>query len=241
MFLILLLSCGCIKNIAPVNDPHSGKGRIVLGDCGVDIIEEFTKANPGIGEFLFTISGTTSEGETVTDQTIEFTHGATSDYAYFEAGRYTLTASYEPAGANSGNGLKCFSGTSAPFDIVPGGSSDISILLTISNASITLVTDPLFDSFYSDAHVEFTQPRSVIVSTGTEVYMPAGEVVFNITATALNNTSAAGRSINITGRSASFDPGTANTITLKAALDGSISFESSTTESSEDVWDEEFS
>lgn len=206
MFWILLLSCGCIKNITPVNDPHSGKGRIVLGDCGVDIIEEFTKANPGIGELSFTISGTTSEGETVTDQTIEFTHGATSDYAYFEAGHYTLTAVYAPSGANTGKGEICFAGTSDSFDITIGGTTAVIITVSPTNAKVSVTFDESLNSLYTAASVTLSsQGRDDVVLTydGSAeqreqyAYFAAGSsITYTISATANSTNGAYDATIN---------------------------------------------
>lgn len=239
VLLAALLVCSCRRE-QPV-DVIQGKGCIVLSLAAEDLITCDTKAAVDLsgvmGAMTFTVSGTRRDGSVVDAKSLVISGGS----AMLEAGTYILTVMYEPEGHDSGNGLRCYSGTSETFTVNPGEISDVSVHLTVSNTSVTVVTDPLFDAFYRDAHVEFTQPRSVTVFTGTEVFLPAGETVFNITATALDNTSAGGKNVNLMDRSISFDRGTANTITLKAAPDGTIIFTSSTTDSPEEIWNEEFS
>lgn len=239
VLLAALLVCSCRRE-QPV-DVIQGKGCIVLSLAADDLITCDTKAAVDLsgvmGAMTFTVSGTRSDGQTVSGLTIDFDGYS----AIIESGTYTLTAEYTPDGAESGMGMMCFSGQSVEFTVYPGRQADVSVSMTVCNSKVKVVADDSFTAFYSDVRVEFTSPRSVSAQLGQEVFLRSGEITFNLTATALDNTSAGGKNLNLENQKITLPEGTSHTITLKAAPNGSIIFTSSTTETSDDLWDGEFS
>lgn len=219
----------CVKEDLPGRDLHAGMGRIELSLCSDISIE--TKAGAPVSDdffnaITFTISGSTSGGGSIDAQSIVFTrNGNGTAVAYFQAGTYTLSASYEPQDADSGAGKLCYSGTSAqfvvdaagiaylkePFDTDGTVNNSITVNMTPSNAKVIVKFDKSMLEFYSGSSVDFNAPRSFSVSSADasadesgnlviEAYLPDNQAAaYGISCTPLAGSGA--KAVNITGLS----------------------------------------
>lgn len=214
LFAALIGLASCVKEDLPGRDLHAGMGRIELSLCS-DISVETKAGAPVSDDFFnaitFTISGSTSGGGSIDAQSIEFTrNGNGTAVAYFQAGTYTLSASYEPQDADSGTGKICYSGVSEPFTVNTAGLTDgISIEMTPSNAKVIVTFHSSLAQFYGQSTVDFTSPRTFGVSSVAasadengdiviEAYLPADQAAsYGISCTPLAGSGA--KAVNLTG------------------------------------------
>lgn len=214
LFAALIGLASCVKEDLPGRDLHAGMGRIEISMGGECFIE--TKASTPVSqEFFnnirFTISGETKGGVPVSSEPINFfwnSNGTAS--AYFRAGTYTLSASYEPQDANNGSGSICYSGVSDEFQVdIAGLTSGITIEMTPSNAKVIVTFDSSLAQFYGLSVVDFTSPRIFSVSSSdtdadangdvvTEAFLPDNSTAsYSISCTPLAGSGA--KAVNLTG------------------------------------------
>lgn len=233
-----LFTGACKADISPVEE--CAKGRIVLPPGAICPVSCQSKAavnftDEQISEMTFYLNGTTSSGVTITNKVVTFNEG----YFSVEEGNYTLQAIYSPESCNTGEGSRCYEGTSSAFSITAGQETAVSIEMTVSNAKVNIVFDASFRLFYSSFSVNFTSPRNYSVSENASVYFQASTVEYSISATGRDNSSAAGKTVNITGGSISLSPAQSHTLTIKANPEGNIIFDDPCPESAS--WNGEFS
>lgn len=139
-----------------------------------------------LSKYVFTISGTTISGASVTDLALTVAEDGT---AQVNAGTYTLTANNRDY-ANSGNGNPWYNGTSAAFTINVNETKPVSIALgKPKNARLMMAIDPSFSNLYENPVLTLSDgTRSITLnSTDVECYfiIPAdGALAYTITADA---------------------------------------------------------
>ena len=168
-------------------------GTIVLSLGGTELYTELqTRAEATVADlskYVFTISGTTISGATVTDLPLTV---AEDGSAKLNAGTYTLTAD-NAAAANEDNGRPYYHGTSDEFTISVNETKDVSIALgKPRNARIMLAYDASFTALYENPVVTLADnDRSVTLTSTEEVcyfIIPAsGALAYTITADAKEN------------------------------------------------------
>lgn len=157
---ILLLLLSCQSEDAPLS-PTVSKGRIALtfSDVAAYVDVETRAEHPleNVGDYDFTISGTTAEDVTITDQPLSITSGE----AVIDAGTYTLhvqgNSTLQTASTN-GLGTPYYAGTSVDasgntttFTVTAGGLTSVRVLLRPANAKLTIHLDKSFTDLYKSA------------------------------------------------------------------------------------------
>ena len=173
--------------------PTAATGTIVLSLGGTELYTELqTRAEVPVADlskYVFTISGTTISGATVTDLVLEVEENGT---AKVNAGTYTLTAD-NAAAANQDHGRPYYHGTSAEFTIRVNEETPVSIALgKPKNARIMLAYNDSFTALYENPVVTLADnDRSVTLTSTEEVcyfIIPAsGALAYTITADAKEN------------------------------------------------------
>lgn len=247
-FLLLLTLASCSKEELYAPQQHYSMGRINL--CLQDdivCIEELTKAGTEIAldDIKFKIKGQTLGGSSV-DEEITFIGSFGSAYAYFKAGIYAISATYEPEESNEGLGYACFSGETEEFRLDAAGvTENLEITMTPSNAKVSVVFQGLTE-FYETASVVFSSPREGVRinlnDTSYDAFFPAGSTVeYTISAKALSNSGATDVN-SIAGKRITLEAGKSYTITISATPGGlEILAGGPGDDPSPEVWDEEFS
>lgn len=214
-FLISLLAiaamfAGCRKEDTAGDEPCGGLGRIELSLSSEELvfITEQVKA-PESGDnaasVTFVINGMTDIGIPVIEQPIDFTFSEDKAYAYFNAGVYTITATYAPEDAESGKGAICYQGTSEEFCVETTHTTElIEIEMKAVNSKVTIVFDSALKEFYQNISVTFLSPREFSVNS-TEAdedgkvtaYLPSSRVAaYGVYATPLTNSGASTISVS---------------------------------------------
>ncbi len=136
--------------------------------------------------YTLTLNGQTTEGETVTNQTITLDANNT---AKLKAGTYTLTASNQTA-ATEGTGCPWHEGTSAQFTIAAGGSANVTLDLGApKNTELKIVLADAFTSSYETLNLTFTDGNRVLsVTTAYTLYLMPGSIPYTLTADAKQGT-----------------------------------------------------
>lgn len=150
-----------------------------------DYLSIETRASQSLADltgYTLTLNGRTTEGETVTNQTITLDANNT---AKLKAGTYTLTASNLTA-ATEGTGCPWHEGTSAQFTIAAGGSADVTLDLGApKNAELKIVLAKDFTSSYEKLNLTFTDGNRVLsVTTDSTLYLMPGSIPYTLTADA---------------------------------------------------------
>lgn len=216
LFAAIVSLASCVREDLPGRGEHAGMGCIEISMGGECFVE--TKAGAAVSqEFFngisFTISGRTIGGVEVSSEPIHFSwNGNGTASAYFRAGTYTLSASYEPQDADSGIGKICYNGVSEEFSVSTAGlTGGISINMTPSNAKVIVTFDSSLAQFYGLTTVSFTSPRTFGISSAAasadengdiiaEAYLPENQTAeYSITCTPLKNSGA--KEVNLTGLS----------------------------------------
>ena len=136
--------------------------------------------------YTLTLNSTTTEGETVTSQSITLDANNT---ARLEPGTYTLTASNQTA-ATTGAGCPWHEGTSAQFTIAAGGNTAVTLDLgKPKNAELKIVLSESFSNNYESLNLTFTDGNRVLsVTTASTLYLMPGSIPYILTADARKGT-----------------------------------------------------
>ena len=159
--------------------------------------------------YTLTLNGTTTDGETVTSQSITLDANNT---AKLKAGTYTLTASNQTA-ATTGAGCPWHEGTSAQFTIAAGGNTAVTLDLgKPKNAELKIVLSEVFSANYETLHLTFTDGNRVLsVTTASTLYLMPGSIPYTLTADARKDTHI--QDASLTGN-LTLTAGTTQTLTL---------------------------
>lgn len=179
--ILLLLASTLVacqnENISDIDD-NATTGRIVLSLQDVEVFTEVTtraEQAGNVSDYTYTLSGTTKNGTTVTDQTVTFTDGS----AIIPAGTYTLTVTSktEPDAA------PWYQGTSKPFTIGVGGTKSVTIYLGApQNAAIAVNFDASFTSLYENYSVTIGNHSvsNASAAGSTTLYTMPGKISYTI-------------------------------------------------------------
>lgn len=224
-FLISLLAIavmftGCQKEETAGEESCAGLGRIEISLSSEELVytAEQSKAQDSgntLESVTFVINGMTDTGISIVEQPIDFTFSENKAYTYFNAGVYTITATYAPEDAESGKGAICYQGTSEEFCVETTHTTElIEIEMKAVNSKVTIVFDSTLKEFYQNISVTFLSPREFSVSS-TEAdengkvtaYLPSSRVAtYGVYATPLTNSGAS--TISVSGMYLpSFAPG----------------------------------
>ena len=170
---------------------------------------ETRESQPLLTGYTLTLNGRTTEGETVTNQTITLDANNT---AKLKAGIYTLTASNQTA-ATEGTGCPWHEGTSAQFTIAAGGSADVTLDLGApKNAELKIVLAKDFTNLYKTLNIIFTDDNRVLsVTTDSTLYLMPGSIPYTLIADAKQGTYI--QDASLTGN-LTLTAGTTQTLTL---------------------------
>lgn len=159
--------------------------------------------------YTLTLNGTTTDGETVTNQSITLDANNT---AKLKAGIYILTASNQTA-ATEGTGCPWHEGTSAQFTIAAGGSADVTLDLGApKNAELKIVLAKDFTNLYKTLNIIFTDDNRVLsVTTASTLYLMPGSIPYTLTADARKDSHI--QDASLTGN-LTLTAGTTQTLTL---------------------------
>ncbi len=162
MLVLAALSASCSRQLA---EPEGTVKFAVDADSRVEAVtrsnvSDYT-ALPGNGEFTIVLTNSSDD---------EIYSGRIDGYVTstaLKAGNYSVKASYGTA-SDEGFGKPCFSGEKS-FAVTGGGTTAVSIPVSLSNSIIRIVCTDGFDSYYTD--------YSFVVKTGggTEIPFPKGE------------------------------------------------------------------
>ena len=173
------------------NQPADGQATIVLSLGDAQLFTELqTRAEVPVADlsnYVFTISGTTISGASVTNQPLDVNYDGT---AQVNAGTYTVTADNRDE-ANKDYGRPWYNGASESFTIKVNETKPVSIALgKPKNARLMMAIAPSFSNLYENPVLTLSDgTRSIILnSTDVECYfiIPAdGALAYTITASAL--------------------------------------------------------
>ena len=167
-------------------DNNAKNGRIVLSLQNVEVFTEVTtraEQAGNVNDYTYTLSGTTQNGTTVTDQTVTFTEGS----AIIPAGTYTLTATSktEPDAA------PWYQGTSEAFTLGVGSTKEIKINLgKPKNAAIAVTFDASFTKLYEHYSVTIGNHSvsNASAPSSTTLYTMPGTITYTIKGKAIAGT-----------------------------------------------------
>ena len=136
--------------------------------------------------YTLTLNSTTTEGETVTSQSITLDANST---AKLKAGTYTLTASNQTA-ATRGAGCPWHEGTSAQLTIAAGGNTAVTLDLgKPKNAELKIVLSKTFLDNYESLNLTFTDGKRVLsVTADSTLYLMPGSIPYSLIADARKGT-----------------------------------------------------
>lgn len=173
------------------NQPADSQATIVLSLGDAQLFTELqTRAEVPVADlsnYVFTISGTTISGATVTNQPLDVNYDGT---AQVNAGTYTVTADNRDE-ANKDYGRPWYNGVSESFTINVNETKPVSIALgKPKNARLMMAIDESFSNLYENPVLTLSDgTRSITLnSTDVECYfiIPAdGALAYTITANAL--------------------------------------------------------
>ena len=186
--ILLLLASTLVacqnENISDI-DNNAKTGRIVLNLQDVKVFTEVTtraEQAGNVSDYTYTLSGTTKNGTTVTDQTVTFTEGS----AIIPAGTYTLTATSTTAQDEA----PWYQGTSAKFNLSIGGTESITIDLgKPQNAAIAVTFDASFTNLYENYSVTIGNHSvsNASAPSSTTLYTMPGTITYTIKGFAKQN------------------------------------------------------
>ena len=190
LLLVLLTVSSCRQDDTLTQiEERNVKGRIVLSLSDIEVFTSDAETRAALDDysgFVFSLNGTTVEGETVRDRVITFTDNA----AIIDAGTYSLSANNDAASV-TGKGCANYSGTTTEnFTLTVGGSTTVSISMGApKNARVTLEQAESFSKKYNNVRVTLTAGgRSVDLGNAAgceaEAFFPAGTIDYTITAEA---------------------------------------------------------
>lgn len=172
LFFLLIVSCTNDTDLRPSSTEAETEtmGRIVLTLGGDDLFLDLeTRAAATLTDitgYVFTLNGTTAEGEAVTNREVTLTRiGATNTFmGVVEAGTYCLTAdNYSDAATE--NGKPYYSGTSDDFTIAAATTVQVSIALgTPKNAAVTYLLDDSFTTLYNNPTIDIKDGNTTLAT-----------------------------------------------------------------------------
>ena len=172
LFFLLIVSCTNDTDLRPSSTEAEAEtmGRIVLTLGGDDLFLELeTRATATLTDitgYVFTLNGTTAEGEAVTNREVTLTRiGATNTFmGVVEAGTYCLTADNYSYAATE-NGKPYYSGTSDDFTIAAATTVPVSIALgTPKNAAVTYLLDDSFTTLYNNPTIDIKDGNNTLAT-----------------------------------------------------------------------------
>lgn len=186
-FLTLAAFTGCASDELVGEEVQTAEGTLTLRLTGLEVYGEVnaratqTLANASLADYRFTLNGTSSEGETVTDAELTFTVNGDVAIAHFPAGDYTLTAD-NLATATEGAGTAYYSGTSETFTIRVADVTPVTLDLgQPKNARVNVTFSDDFKAKYENCAVIYNEAT---VADGEAFYAMPGTVDYKVTATA---------------------------------------------------------
>lgn len=171
----------CQNETIPDIDDNAKTGRIVLSLQDVEVFTEVTtRATGNAANYTYTLSGTASDGTTVTNQAVTFTNGS----AIIPAGTYTLTAT----SITAQDAAPWYQGTSASFKLGIGDTQAITIDLgKPKNAAIAVTFDDSFTNLYENCSVTIGNHTISINGNLYTVIPNDGKVTYTIKGSAKQN------------------------------------------------------
>ena len=212
LVMLSVMAVACTSSVTDGVVP-SQEGTLCLHvQAENDYLSIETRASQPLADltgYTLTLNGQTTEGETVTNQSITLDANNT---AKLKAGTYTLTASNQTA-ATGGTGCPWHEGTSAQFTIAAGGSADVTLDLGApKNAELKIVLAEAFTSSYETLNLTFTDGNRVLsVTTASTLYLMPGSIPYTLTANAKQGTYI--QDASLTGN-LTLTAGTTQTLTL---------------------------
>ena len=208
-----MLSVMAVACTSPITDgvmpSEEGTLRLLVQAEDSYLNIETRESHPLTSLYTLTLNGTTTEGETVTSQSITLDANNT---AKLKAGTYTLTASNQTA-ATAGAGCPWHEGTSAQFTIAAGGNTAVTLDLgKPKNAELKIVLSEDFSANYGSLNLTFTDGNRVLsVTADSTLYLMPGSIPYTLTADARQGTHIQDASLQGT---LTLTAGTTQTLTL---------------------------
>lgn len=210
--MLSVMAAACTSSVTDGVVP-SQEGTLCLHvQAEDDYLSIETRASQPLADltgYTLTLNGTTTDGETVTNQSITLDANNT---AKLKAGIYILTASNQTA-ATEGTGCPWHEGTSAQFTIAAGGSADVTLDLGApKNAELKIVLAKDFTNLYKTLNIIFTDDNRVLsVTTASTLYLMPGSIPYTLTADARKDSHI--QDASLTGN-LTLTAGTTQTLTL---------------------------
>ena len=213
---LLLVAAGCQREEVSSLEGAS-KGKIVLnlspGEVFVDVETRVTVTD--ITGYIFTLSGTDSEG-TAVSKTITFTSEVENTFSsIIEAGTYTLTVeNISQSAAEEGNGRVYYKGTSASFTLQPGHTVDLGTIDmgAPQNAMVSLAVDNTFSALYENPQLTYGAATVKPDAPGYFMVPDGGTLTFSLSAKGKNHA----QEIEGASVSVAVEAGKHTTVTLTA-------------------------
>lgn len=210
--MLSVMAVACTSSITDgVMPSQEGTLRLLVQaeDSYLNIETRESQRLKSLTGYTLTLNSTTTEGETVTSQSITLDANNT---AKLKAGTYTLTASNQTA-ATKGAGCPWHEGTSAQFTIAAGGNTAVTLDLgKPKNAELKIVLSGAFSNKYESLNLTFTDGKRVLsVTTDSTLYLMPGSIPYTLTADARKDTHIQDASLQGT---LALTAGTTQTLTL---------------------------
>ena len=210
--MLSVMAVACTSSITDgVMPSQEGTLRLLVQaeDSYLNIETRESQPLRDLAGYTLTLNGTTTEGETVTNQSITLDANNT---AKLKAGTYTLTASNQTA-ATGGTGCPWHEGTSAEFTIAAGGNTAVTLDLgKPKNAELQIVLSEDFSNNYGSLNLTFTDGKRVLsVTADSTLYLMPGSIPYTLTADARQSTHIQDASLQGT---LTLTAGTTQTLTL---------------------------
>lgn len=159
----------CQNDLVPYPTEETTTGRIVLNLSDVEVFVE-TRATGDVADYTYTLSGTDTEGQPVTDTPITFTDGS----AIIPAGTYTLTATSK----TTKDAAPWYQGTSEKFTLSVGGTTPVTINLgSPQNAKVSVTFTDSFKQLYENYSVTIGNHST---TTDGNLYAAPGPITYTI-------------------------------------------------------------
>lgn len=187
--MLSVMAVACTSSITDgVMPSQEGTLRLLVQaeDSYLNIETRESQLLTSLTDYTLTLNGTTTDGETVTSQSITLDDNNT---AKLKAGTYTLTASNQAA-ATKGAGCPWHEGTSAQFTIAAGGNTAVTLDLgKPKNAELQIVPSKSFSDNYGSLNLTFPDGNRVLsVTTASTLYLMPGSIPYTLTADARKGT-----------------------------------------------------
>ena len=185
--MLSVMAVACTSSITDgVMPSQEGTLRLLVQAEDSYLNIETRESQPSLTGYTLTLNGTTTEGETVTSQSITLDANNT---AKLKAGTYTLTASNQTE-ATTGAGCPWHEGTSAQFTIAAGGNTAVTLDLgKPKNAELKIVLSGAFSNKYESLNLTFTDGKRVLsVTADSTLYLMPGSIPYSLIADARKGT-----------------------------------------------------